>query len=143
VKLYLLCFIFLGLSASDKNKDNISGSWVNPAYEDVTFWHDSKDGSLKVRWDFNSIATGPIILRGIGTAIKDVEKDIIKISVPINKFHLLIEGKVCESKDIHFSSDGMWYQNSLLMDNCQIAFVYQCAKEEPKTIYNYCSGRWE
>ncbi len=141
VRLYALCVPFSLLISLDASK-NVTGTWTNPAGENVTFQHNVSNGSLQLRWPFNSQATGPVVLHGRGS-IEISPKNELSFSIPIETFPLWMNGKVCETKSIQFSSEGKLKDNFLFMKNCNIKFVVKCEKEEPKTVYNVCNGRWE
>jgi len=120
---------------------DISGTWENPAGEDVTFNHDRRTGALRIRWSFNSSATGTVTLRGSGVAVGD-GADGLELSAEVPPFPLLIGGKRCEGSRIGFSAEAKVWRRGVLMDNCSLSFSWQCPGEEPTSGTNYCSGLW-
>lgn len=121
---------------------SLSGMWTTPAGETVVFRHDAASGTLHVRWWFNSNATGPIVLRGSGV-IDATNLHALSLLVSIEPVPLFINGRLCETSDIRFSSTGWEHDGALMMRTCRISFRSRCGKEEARTRENVCDGMWQ
>lgn len=128
-------------SGAPKAPLDVSGTWENPAGEDVTVLHDRPLGTLQIRWEFNSRITGSVMLRGTGAAVGDGAGGV-KLSAAFSPFPLLVGRRRCEGTRIDFSAIGTLMGRGLHMTDCTIVFTWECPGEEPQTGENYCLGLW-
>ena len=121
---------------------NITGSWWNPSGGVVLFLHDPPTKSLQMRWVFNSYATGPVTLIGQGT-VTALDLRNLELTANIQPISLILDGRLCETSRIDFSSKARWTQRDVIMKQCSLVFSFHCGKGAPGTITTDCSGRWE
>jgi len=134
-------WLIVFLSVAHFNKD-ITGSWTNPSKGHVLFIHDIKKNSLQVKWKYDSDGTGPILLYGTGI-IESINLHEAKINVPLNTVSFIINGNVCPTKSITFSSIARVTAASMIMRQCNMSFAFQCPHDIIRNVQASCDGKWE
>ena len=134
-------FLVLLLSVSQFNKD-ISGSWTNPASGNVVIYHNVKEKTINVKWKYDSDGTGQVLFRGAGT-IEALNFHEAKINVPFQQISLIIDGKVCPTQSIIFSSIMRVTASGMLARQCNLTFAFQCPHDIVRQTRSNCDGRWE
>lgn len=134
-------FIIFLLSMSQFNKD-ITGSWTNPSRGQVLIYHNVKEKSVIIRWRYDSEGTGPILFHGKGT-VESINFHEGKINVPFQQISLIIDGKLCPTQSVNFSSIMRVTADGMLARQCNLMFAFQCPHDTVRQTQSNCDGKWE